>query len=181
MLRYSTASWRSMFPCLSMQWKLPRKNLPSLIPTSIWRNKSFLTRAIASKLDDSSEVDATMVVLLSASSCSIFHNRFLFLVYILKTSRTHKKEQSTRNQVHKHYQNPSTNTNQDQKIPRRWCLFVRSSNLLSFRSEGSGNPGINLRRRSAAETIVGKDDIDYHVLSVRGAGVRDVGLKSIIL
>ena len=43
-LRYSTASWRMMLPCLSMQWKLPRKNRPSLIPTSIRRNSNFLAR-----------------------------------------------------------------------------------------------------------------------------------------
>lgn len=43
-LRYSTASWRMMFPCLSMQWKEPKKNRPSLIPTSIRRQSSFLTR-----------------------------------------------------------------------------------------------------------------------------------------
>jgi len=43
-LRYSTASWRMMLPCLSMQWKLPKKNRPSLIPTSIRRNSNFLAR-----------------------------------------------------------------------------------------------------------------------------------------
>lgn len=43
-LRYSTASWRMTFPCLSMQWKEPKKNRPSLIPTSIRRQSSFLTR-----------------------------------------------------------------------------------------------------------------------------------------
>lgn len=43
-LRYSTASWRMMFPCLSIQWKVPRKNRPSLIPTSIRWNRSFLAR-----------------------------------------------------------------------------------------------------------------------------------------
>lgn len=89
MLRYSTVSWRIMFPCLSKQWKLPRKNLPSLIPTSIWRNKSFLTRAIGSE-SDPSEVDATMVELLSAS-WSIPTNRLLFL-YMLYTQNKLKHQ-----------------------------------------------------------------------------------------
>lgn len=80
-LRYSTVSWRMMFPCLSMQWKLPRKNLPSLIPTSIWRNRSFLTRAIGSKSGVVDDATAT-VVLLSASSCSIPHNNRLLFLYI---------------------------------------------------------------------------------------------------
>jgi hypothetical protein len=68
-----------------MQWKFPRKNLPSLIPTSIWRNKSFLNRDIGSK-SDPSEVDATMVELLSAA-CSIPTTGFLFLyMFYTRTS-----------------------------------------------------------------------------------------------
>ena len=47
-VRYSTASWRMMLPCLSMQQNPPKKNLPSLIPTSIRRNSSFLARPTAS-------------------------------------------------------------------------------------------------------------------------------------
>lgn len=86
MLRYSTVSCRIMFPCLSMQWKLPRKNLPSLIPTSIWRNKSFLTRAIGSK-SDPSEADSTIVVLvLLSASCSI-PTTALILVYVLHQNK----------------------------------------------------------------------------------------------
>uniref|UniRef100_A0A2P2PSI4 Uncharacterized protein LOC8262280 isoform X1 n=1 Tax=Rhizophora mucronata TaxID=61149 RepID=A0A2P2PSI4_RHIMU len=49
-LRYSTASWRMMFPCLSMQWKVPKKKRPSLIPTSILRKSSFLAQDIGPEL-----------------------------------------------------------------------------------------------------------------------------------
>lgn len=42
-LRYSTASWRMMFPCLSMQWNAPTKKRPSLTPTNIRRNSIFRT------------------------------------------------------------------------------------------------------------------------------------------
>lgn len=42
-LRYSTASWRMTFPCLSMQWNAPTKKRPSLTPTNIRRNSIFRT------------------------------------------------------------------------------------------------------------------------------------------
>lgn len=80
-LRYSTASWRMMFPCLSMQWKVPKKNLPSLIPTNIRRNSSFLTRATRSELFEfgPSELSAWLNVFSASSSITVHLNLYLFL------------------------------------------------------------------------------------------------------
>lgn len=60
-LRYSTASWRMILPCLSMQWNVPRKNRPSLTPISIRRKRSFLNCATAD--DSSSPLDLSDTLL----------------------------------------------------------------------------------------------------------------------
>ena len=70
-LRYSTASWRIMFPCLSMQWKVPKKNRPSWIPTSIRWNSIFLTWLTTSEPSVSDPPELPIPIDDFSASCSI--------------------------------------------------------------------------------------------------------------